>query len=121
MHQPTPRNSVRSLGRTLRRFAHARGGNVAIIFALATLPLFGAMGVAVDYSRAASARDTLQSVLDSAVLAGAARPEAQREGTARNFFDANYRAEEAASVSFASGNDGTFTGRASVAVPKTLS
>jgi Flp pilus assembly protein TadG len=41
--------------RTLAGFRTARGGNVAITFALATLPILGFVGAAVDYSRARKA------------------------------------------------------------------
>ncbi len=38
----------------LRAFRAARGGNVAITFAFATLPIIATVGYAVDYSRANS-------------------------------------------------------------------
>src|SRR3712207_450664 len=46
-------------------------GNVAIIFALALFPVMGLVGAAVDYSRLALRKTSLQSVADSAALAGA--------------------------------------------------
>jgi Flp pilus assembly protein TadG len=46
-------------------------GVVAIIFALAILPLMGLVGAAIDYSRLTLSRENLQSVADSAALAGA--------------------------------------------------
>jgi Flp pilus assembly protein TadG len=50
------------------RFGSDRCGNVAIMFALATIPVFGAVGAAVDYSRANSARTAMQAALDSTAL-----------------------------------------------------
>jgi len=55
-------------GEILRRFRAARGGNVAMTFALATLPVIGGVGAAVDYSRANSARTALQAAIDAAGL-----------------------------------------------------
>jgi Flp pilus assembly protein TadG len=45
-----------------------RGGNVAIIFAFSLIPVFGAVGAAVDYSRANSARTAMQVALDTTAL-----------------------------------------------------
>ena len=53
---------------TLRRFGRARDGNVAVIFALATLPIIAAVGAAVDYSRANAVKSDMQAALDSTVL-----------------------------------------------------
>ena len=53
---------------SLRTFRHDRRGNVAMIFALAIIPLIGAVGSAVDYSRANSARSAMQAALDSTAL-----------------------------------------------------
>ena len=52
----------------LRAFARARRGNVAITFALATLPIIGGVGAAVDYSHANSVKVALQAALDSTAL-----------------------------------------------------
>jgi Flp pilus assembly protein TadG len=46
-----------------------RRGNVAITFALAIIPVFGAMGAAVDYSLANSARTNMQASLDATAIA----------------------------------------------------
>src|SRR6476659_9445078 len=45
-----------------------RSGNVAIIFAIAIIPVFGAVAMAVDYSRANSARTSMQVALDASAL-----------------------------------------------------
>ncbi|WP_188312034.1 TadE/TadG family type IV pilus assembly protein [Salinarimonas soli] len=55
----------------MSRFAGARDGSVAVIFALAMLPLLAMVGSAVDYSRASRERALMQSALDMALLAGA--------------------------------------------------
>ncbi|MGH9805916.1 MAG: TadE/TadG family type IV pilus assembly protein, partial [Terriglobia bacterium] len=53
---------------SLRAFRIARGGNVAITFALATLPIVTFVGFAVDYSHANSVKVALQSALDATSL-----------------------------------------------------
>nr|WP_245258211.1 TadE/TadG family type IV pilus assembly protein [Rhodopseudomonas palustris] len=50
------------------RFVKTDGGNVAIIFAIALLPMIGFIGAAIDYSRANKARTSMQAALDSAAL-----------------------------------------------------
>jgi len=56
------------LRRAVRDFRLARAGNVAITFALATIPIVGSVGAAVDYSRANAVKASLQTVLDSVSL-----------------------------------------------------
>jgi Flp pilus assembly protein TadG len=50
------------------RFAVAENGNIAVIFAIALVPLIGFIGVAIDYTRANSARSSMQAALDSTAL-----------------------------------------------------
>ena len=52
----------------LRRFFSDTKGNIAILFGLAIIPLFGAMGAAVDYSLANASRTALQASLDNTGL-----------------------------------------------------
>jgi hypothetical protein len=57
---------------SLRRRAHelrsANGANVTITFALATIPVVGFVGAAVDYSRANSVKAAMQAAADSTAL-----------------------------------------------------
>jgi Flp pilus assembly protein TadG len=53
---------------TVCRFAKANDGNIAVIFAIALLPILGFVGAAIDYSRAANARTAMQAALDSTSL-----------------------------------------------------
>jgi hypothetical protein len=55
----------------MRKFLTREEGNVAVAFALAALPIVGAVGVAVDYSRAVNVRSFVQSQADIAALSGA--------------------------------------------------
>ena len=52
----------------LGRFLGNRDGGVAPMLALAALPLFGFVGAAVDFSRAASVRTAMQGALDASAL-----------------------------------------------------
>jgi len=49
-------------------FAPATSGNVAATFALATVPIVGFVGSAVDYSRGSSLRSAMQAAVDSTAL-----------------------------------------------------
>ena len=59
---------VSLIGRQLARFAAAEQGNIAMIFAIALVPVLSLVGAAVDYSRAVQARTSMQAALDSAAL-----------------------------------------------------
>jgi Flp pilus assembly protein TadG len=52
----------------LSKFGACKRGNVMLTFAMATIPLVGAVGAAVDYSRANSARAAMQAALDATAL-----------------------------------------------------
>jgi Flp pilus assembly protein TadG len=56
----------------IRDIMSDRRGSIAIVFALALLPLIAVAGAAIDYSRASSARVSAQKAIDSAALAAAA-------------------------------------------------
>ena len=57
----------------LTRFRHARRGNVAVIFAIACVPLITAVGCAVDYSMATKMRAQLQAAADAASVASVSK------------------------------------------------
>jgi Flp pilus assembly protein TadG len=50
------------------RFARADQGNIAVLFAIAAVPILGFVGAAIDYARANSARSSMQAALDSTAL-----------------------------------------------------
>jgi Flp pilus assembly protein TadG len=56
----------------ISEFKSDRRGGFAVVFALSAFPLILVAGIAVDYSRATSARTSLQKAVDSAALTGAA-------------------------------------------------
>ncbi len=78
-----------------RRFITERKGNVAMIFAIASVPLVIATGGVVDFNRAYQQRAVVQGALDSAALAAGKKvglltePELKTE--AQNLFVTNTR------------------------------
>jgi Flp pilus assembly protein TadG len=52
----------------LRAFRDCKRGNVVTMFALATLPMIGFVGAAVDYSRGNSAKVAMQAAIDATGL-----------------------------------------------------
>jgi Flp pilus assembly protein TadG len=83
------------------RFLRQRRGNVAMIFALALLPISVLAGGAVDLNQAMNARTRLSQALDAAALAVGVQTSATQESateTARNFVLANYPAHEAGTI-----------------------
>jgi Flp pilus assembly protein TadG len=57
-----------TLRKSLRRFRRSERGNVMITFALATIPMIGLVGAAVDYSRGNSAKAAMQAAADATAL-----------------------------------------------------
>jgi Flp pilus assembly protein TadG len=80
--------------RTATHFLRAERGNVAMIFALAAVPIVIAMGAAIDYTRAVNARSAMQAALDSAALMisqdATTLTQAQLTTKATNYFNALY-------------------------------
>lgn len=77
---------------SVSKFGRARGGNVAMMWALMGTVLVGLLGLTVDFTRGVMVRNELQSAADSAVLVAARQPAnmtmADRTAQARAFFDA---------------------------------
>lgn len=103
-------------------FRGAREGNVAVIFAIASIALVGAVGVAVDYSRLALAHTQLQDRLDAALIAGVEKQRTAQVAAAETFFDGNITGSISAPVkrSFQDEDDG-LAGSATATVPTTVS
>ncbi|ABD05522.1 conserved hypothetical protein [Rhodopseudomonas palustris HaA2] len=84
---------TRHIGRLPRRFGRDRSGNIAVIFAIALLPILGFIGAAIDYATANRIRTKLQSAQDAAVLLAVSNSEinrttAQAKADAEQFFNA---------------------------------
>src|SRR3954467_15877702 len=87
------------LCRTVRNFRAANGANVTVTFALATVPLVGFVGAAVDYSHANSVKTALQAAADSTALmlsrTAATMTSAQLQSQANSYFTALFTRPEA--------------------------
>jgi Flp pilus assembly protein TadG len=57
-----------SFFRLFGRFRKDQRGNIAVIFAIALLPILSFIGAAIDYSRANRARSSMQAAMDSTAL-----------------------------------------------------
>lgn len=97
-------------------------GNVAIIFALFSMPIVLSIGCSIDYARALTVADRMQSALDAAVLAGRNEPIATQIATATAYFNGNKPRHPGAtvSVSFARNSDGGLSGKATANVMTTF-
>ena len=88
--------------RVARAFRGDSRGNVAITFALALIPVFGAVGVAVDYSRANAARTAMQAALDATALMVSKEAlnitAAQVQKKAKSYFNAEFKRPEVKSL-----------------------
>jgi Flp pilus assembly protein TadG len=96
--------SIKRLTRLVHEFRSDTRGNIAIIFALVSIPLVALVGAAVDYTRAASARTALQSALDSAALMiskdAAKMTDSEITTRARQYVDSLYTATDTPIQSF---------------------
>jgi Flp pilus assembly protein TadG len=95
------RNQVRGAA---TRFIAAEDGNIAVIFAIALVPLLGFVGAAVDYTRANAARSSMQAALDSTALmvskdlSQGSITQSQVDTKAQAYFTALYTNADAKSV-----------------------
>jgi len=89
-----------------------------VIFALAALPVIGAIGAAVDFSKASDVRSQMQNSLDAAVLAGVTQVSANQVSAAGQVFDGDFSGKYGTSAtrSFTQNADGSLTGTASTSV-----
>jgi Flp pilus assembly protein TadG len=106
------------LHNVVARFLPVRDGNVAVIFALAMIPLIGAIGAAVDYSKANDVKTQLQKALDAAVLAGVTQTSSQQVATATAVFNGDFtgRYSSVASAAFIQNADNSLSGTATSSV-----
>jgi Flp pilus assembly protein TadG len=77
----------------LDRFVKSESGNFAIYFALAIIPVFGTVGLAIDYTGRQRLESELQQAADAAVIAASAETDvslSDRQKVANDYFDANF-------------------------------
>jgi len=79
---------------SLKTFAVSTQGIIAVVYALATIPIIMSIGGALDYGRAQILQSRLGEALDKAALAVGAettKNAATLDATLKNYFDANFR------------------------------
>lgn len=88
---------------TFRNFTKNTSGNFAVTFAIATIPLFGLAGMAMDYSNAIRIKTKMQAAADAAAISAIVEFHLERNGNqkriARKYFKANYTAEVKPNIS----------------------
>jgi Flp pilus assembly protein TadG len=93
---------ISRLRQLVREFRAAETGNIALTFALATLPVVGGVGAAVDYSHANSVKAALQASLDSTALMlareAASEDAATLNANALKYFQALFTRPEARNI-----------------------
>jgi Flp pilus assembly protein TadG len=92
---------IRYIREAANRFVRADQGNIAVMFAIACIPLISFVGAAVDYSRLNAARSAMQSALDSTALmvskdlTSGVITTSQISATAQSYFSALYTGKDA--------------------------
>lgn len=106
----------------LQKFGRKQEGSVAIIFALAWIPILIAAGSAIDFSRAIHFRTALQGELDAAVLAGAKDGSSSWTTVAKAAFNGNVTAKfgTPSTPAFKQTSSDSYTGAASGQVPTVM-
>jgi Flp pilus assembly protein TadG len=109
---------VAAFHRLWTRFARSEDGQIAVMFALAVMPITIGVGAAVDYSRGSQVRTNLQAALDSAMLAAAVDGTSNWQQVALNTFSGNFnpRGSTVATPSFALSN-GIYSGSVTASAP----
>lgn len=96
---------------SVRRFIATREGNVAVIFALSSLPIVGLMGASVDYSRANATKADLQAALDATALMvsknAATETAADLRTSADAYFNTLFKHPEASGTKITASYNGT--------------
>ena len=113
------------LSRTLQAFGQGSGGNTAIAFGLALLPVMGLTGAAVDYSRTNAVKAGMQTALDSTALMlakeAAVDNDGQLQANAQKYFKAIFIRPDvnniSASALYTSGTQSQLKVNASASVP----
>ncbi len=110
------------LGTIASLFLRDRRGAMAVVFGLMLFPLFGLLGMAIDYGAALRSRDNMQEASDAAALAAASQEgvtDSERAAYGEKVFDANFTDPllGAPVVPNVSVGDGTVTVTASGNVP----
>ena len=99
MNGPAMRKTLKAIAAKARAFVRSKRGNVAMMFAIAMVPMVLAAGAGLDFARAMLVRQQMSGALDAAALAvgstsGLTQTSAQ--ALAQKYFDANYTVDKTA-------------------------
>ncbi len=90
------------LRRVFGAFRKDSGGNVALMFAIAVIPVVGCVGAAIDFSNANAVKAAMQAALDSTALMlsknASSMTEEQLQTAAQNYFEALFNRPEAKGI-----------------------
>ena len=90
---------IKLIAAKARAFVAAKRGNVAMIFAIAVVPIAIAAGVGLDFARAMLVRQQMSEALDAAALAVGSTTgldSTSAQALAQKFFNANYTVDQTA-------------------------
>jgi Flp pilus assembly protein TadG len=121
-------NAWRKFRRYLRAFRLARAGNVAVVFALASVPVIGFIGAGYDYSHANAVKADMQAALDSTALMlarnASSMTTSQLQSKASAYFTALFKRPEATietiDASYSTSGGSSLTVTSTVKVPTTF-
>ena len=122
-------SALYGFGPACRRLLSANSGNVALTFALALVTLVGAVGVAVDFSRANDVKAQMQTALDAVALMlskeAAKDSNKQLQDSASKYFLANFDPPGASNIkvdaNYSNSNGTALVVDASADIPTTIS
>jgi Flp pilus assembly protein TadG len=95
----TMTTQLKAITAKVRAFARSKRGNVAMIFAIAMVPLVIAAGTGLDFARAMLVRQQMTGALDAAGLAvgsSTGLDQVSAQALAQKYFDANYTVDKTA-------------------------
>ena len=104
----------------ISRFRRDTKGNIAVIFAIATIPILTAVGCAIDYSIAARMKTKLQSAADTASLASISAKSAGWTAAAQMSSNGSVAAGVTEANNIFNGNAATFSGYQNLSVNSTV-
>lgn len=93
------RMTMKAIAAKARAFARSKRGNVAMMFAIAMVPMTLAAGAGLDFARAMLVRQQMTGALDAAALAVGSTTgldQTAAQALAQKYFDANYTVDKTA-------------------------
>jgi Flp pilus assembly protein TadG len=113
---------LRKLLNRLRAFRSEESGNIAVVFGIASIPIMTGMGAAIDYSRVNSMKDSLQSALDSGLLAGARDGSTTWSSIATDVFNSNFvtKATSVQTPAFTKVDSTTYSGSVTASISTSI-